>query len=45
VSKHKQSNPKNDNEKIMKGNLKNCMLKGKTRSHMEELLYVGFFIV
>jgi hypothetical protein len=38
-------NPKNGSEKIMKENLEKCMLKGKSKNHMVELLYVGVFIM
>jgi hypothetical protein len=37
--------PKNGSEKILKENLKNCMLKEKFRKHMVELLDVGVLIV
>jgi hypothetical protein len=38
-------NPENGSEKIMKENLKNCMLKEKFGNHMVELRYVGVFFL
>jgi hypothetical protein len=38
-------NSKNGTKKIMKANLKNCMLKGKYGNQMAKFLYVGIFIV